>query len=405
MDASIPARAGDGNGDGAPEFGQALLDRALAGAGRRAALLVLDGVDAKFAIGACARVLRQADAATTLAHDRCAVLAPHLRETSGAADLAARLLAALPRAAAPFAAIGIAVAPEDGVVWSDLLAAAEGAVGRAAGYVAGRFAFPDAERDARYRIGPLLAGAIAEALAEDQFRIVYQPIARLADGRPVGAEALLRWPRPGGETWSPADFIPEAERRGLMEPITAWTLRAVCLRLKALGAAAPADFRIGFNLSATMLGAGAAEMAAAVLKGTGAPADRLTFEITETARFIDDPAALADVKALAALGCGVAIDDFGAGHASLAYVVKLPANRIKLDAGLTAAVLDDARARAAIVATARLARDVGADVVAEGITSVDVAAALIALGVELGQGRLYGAPAADLLLDSAGARA
>ncbi|MGZ0187088.1 MAG: EAL domain-containing protein [Alphaproteobacteria bacterium] len=285
------------------------------------------------------------------------------------------------------------MAPDDSGEWSSLLRTAEDALTRAESYATGRFAFADAERDARWRIGPLLAGAIAEALATDQFQLAYQPIARLSDGKRVGAEALLRWPRPGGEMWPPAIFIPEAERRGLMEPITAWTLQAACKMLARIDD--PADFRIGVNLSAAMLGLGSAEMIEGVLSSTGATAERLTVEITETAALLDGPAALDDVAAIAALGCGVAIDDFGAGQASLGYVVKLPANRIKLDASLIDVFETNVRARAAIAATAQLAMDIGADVVAEGVRSAEAAASLAALGVALGQGAFYGMAKAD----------
>ncbi|MEQ9123385.1 MAG: hypothetical protein RIM80_12565, partial [Alphaproteobacteria bacterium] len=194
MAASIPGPGGDGYGGGAPELGPALLDRALAGTSGRAALLLVTGAPAAVVAAAVSPTLRRADLAVELAVDRVAVLAPHLRETSGAADLAARVLASLPTEAAAEAAIGIALAPEDGETWGALLAAAGVASGRASAYASGRFAFSDAARDALHRIGPLLAGAVAEALAEDQFRLVFQPIARLEDRIEVGVEALLRWP-------------------------------------------------------------------------------------------------------------------------------------------------------------------------------------------------------------------
>ncbi len=373
-------------------MGQPELAAAIAQNGRRAALLTLGGIDADAAANACAPLLRSADASAVIAHNRYVVFAPHLRETGGAADLAARMLAALPPGARADAAIGIALAPDDAHEWSALLAVAEGALGRAVGYVDGRFAFADAARDARWRIGPLLAGAIADALAGGQFHLVYQPVVRLSDGVQVGAEALIRWPRPGGETWPPAVFIPEAERRGLIEPITGWTFRAAVAELAAAEASGAGDFSIGVNLSAAMLGLGAADLVRDVLSKAPVDPARLMVEITETADFLDEPAALADVAAIRALGCGVAIDDFGAGRASLGYVVKLPANRIKLDASLIAAVATDPRARAAIAATARLAAEIGADVVAEGVQSAAAAADLATLGVGLGQGQFYGAP-------------
>lgn len=396
MVASIPAPAGDENGDEAAISGQAALTQALAaalaGESGQAALLIVDGVPAEAAALAATRLVRRADAMAVASPSRLIVMAPHLREVGGAADLAARILVAMPQEVAATAAIGIAVAPDDGDAVDALVLAAERALARARTYVRGRFAFPDAARDDRWRIGPLLAGAIAEALAGDEFSLVFQPIARLADSQPVGAEALLRWRRPGGEVWSPARFIPEAERRGLMEPITAWTFEAACRAARALEDVGPPDFRIGVNLSAAVLGYGARDLVAAVLTQTGADPARLVVEITETAPFIEDAKAVSDVEAIADFGCAVAIDDFGAGRASLAYVVKLPAKRIKIDSGLARDVVRDPRARAAVAAAARLAADVGADVVGEGVETPELAEALATLGVDLGQGALYGAP-------------
>lgn len=399
MVVSIPAQAGDENGEVVTTSGREALERALelglAGDSGQAALLLIEGPDIDAAAVAAAKMIRRADVLATLSPGRLALMAPHLREVAGAADLAARILAVLPPDRSHPAAVGVAVAPEDGVSLDPLIRMAEAALGRARAYSRGRFAFADAERDARLRMGPLLAGAIAEALAGDEFSLVYQPIVRLEDGAWVGAEALLRWTRPGGEEWSPALFIPEAERRGLMEPITAWTLEAACRAAAAIAPGAQ-DFRVGVNLSATMLGYGAGDLVRAVLRQTKADPARIYIEITETAPFIEDPKAVADVDAIAELGCGVAVDDFGAGHASLAYVVKLPASRIKLDGGLVREMLVDGRARAAVAATVGLAADIGADVVAEGIADMELAEALRREGVGLGQGSLFGLGAPSL---------
>ncbi len=372
-------------------FGQDALDAALAAGAGRAALLLLDGVTAAEA-HAAAGVLRSVDIVETLAESlgegSVVILAPHLRETGGAADLAARLLAALPAQICKQAAIGIAVAPEDGGHWRGLLDVSNAAAKRARSYSDGRFAFVDEARDRRWRIGPLLAGAIAEALAEDEYSLRFQPIADLATGAVSGAEALLRWRRTSGEDWPPAVFIPEAERRGLIEPITIWTFEAAAKAASSLSSVGP----VGVNLSAAMLGEGAAEIVSGVLKLSGIPPQALNVEITETAPFLNEADAIADVEAIAALGCGVAIDDFGAGQAALSYAVKLPASRIKLDSSMVFAAAENARARATIRATSALAADVGADVVAEGIQDQAMAEQMLALGVSKGQGRHFGAP-------------
>ena len=403
MAESIPASAGDGNGGAEAKFGQALLDQTFQRQPGRAALLLVEGLPSTHLSAVTTRVLRRSDAAALLDDGRLAILAPHLRETSGAADLAARVLASLRAPAADAAAVGIALAPEDGDSLTALFAVAEKALARARTYARGRFAFADAARDARWRIGPLLAGAIAEALADEELRLAFQPIVRLDNGEVTGAEALLRWRRPGGEDWPPSIFIPEAERRGLMEPITAWTFEAACRALVDLNLPSGNGFRLGVNLSATTLGYGAPDIVGEILARFGIDPASIMVEITETMPFIDNPAAVADVHAIGALGCGIAIDDFGAGHASLAYAVQLPATRIKLDALLIRAAATDRRARAAVTATVGLARDIGADVVAEGVADDGLAGFLVDAGVELGQGALFGLPAeGPLKLDRLG---
>lgn len=372
-------------------FGQPALDAALAVGAGRAALLLLNGISIQQAQSATT-VLRSVDIVETvtesLGEGRVAVLAPHLRETGGAADLAARILGALPSTSLKTAAIGIAVAPEDGGHWQGLFEAASLAASRAAEYTEGRFAFADAARDRRWRVGPLLAGAIADALGRDEFSLRFQPVVDLATQAVAGCEALLRWRRQGGENWAPAVFIPEAERRGLIEPITIWTFEAAAQVAKDLQGVGP----IGVNLSAVMLGQGASEIIEGVCKTAGISPQAFNIEITETAPFLDEADAIKDVEAIAALGCGVAIDDFGAGQAALSYAVKLPATRIKLDASMVHGAETNARARAAIRATALLADEVGADVVAEGIQSQATADMMGNLGVGKGQGRHFGAP-------------
>ena len=199
---------------------------------------------------------------------------------------------------------------------------------------------------------------------------------------------------------------PGAGRGGGVGRITAWTFEAACRALVDLGLSSGSGFRLGVNLSATTLGFGARDIVGETLARFGVDPAAIMIEITETMPFIDNPAAIADVHAIAALGCGIAIDDFGAGHASLAYAVRLPATRIKLDALLIRTAATDSRARAAVTATVGLARDIGADVVAEGVADEGLARFLADAGVELGQGALFGLPAdGPLTLDRPGSAA
>lgn len=199
---------------------------------------------------------------------------------------------------------------------------------------------------------------------------------------------MLRWRRAGGEDWPPSIFIPEAERRGLIEPITIWTFEAASRAAEELSVIGP----IGVNLSAAMFGEGAAEIIKGIIGKAVAGPTAFNIEITETALFLNESDAIADVDAIAALGCGMAIDDFGAGQASLSYAVTLPAPRVKLDASLVFAAEHNPRAQAAIRATATLAAEVGSDVVREGGRDQAMADQMLCLGASKGQGRHLGAP-------------
>lgn len=173
-----------------------------------------------------------------------------------------------------------------------------------------------------------------------------------------------------------------------MEPITIWTLDAAARAAVELSADSP----IRINLSAAMLRQGAVGIVSGIVKKASIAPHAFNIEITETARYLNEADAIADVEALATLGCGVAIDDCGVGQASLSYAVKLPATRIQLDVCLVYAAEDNPGARAAIWVTAALAAEVGADFVAEGVRDQAMADQMLGLGVSKGQGRHFGAP-------------
>lgn len=229
---------------------------------------------------------------------------------------------------------------------------------------------------------------LREALAGNQFHLAYQPIARLADGRVVGLEALLRWRHPTRGSVPPDEFISACEESGLIVPLGAWIINEGCAQL-ATWLASGLDVKLGINIAAAQLeDGGLAQIVSAALAQHEIPSDRLVLEITERSLLAGEQArrSLTDLHEL---GVMLALDDFGTGQSSLAHLRDFPVDIVKIDrsyvARLTQVPRDAQLARGLI----NLARGLGLDVVAEGIETREEEAAVRRLGCELGQGFRY----------------
>ena len=230
-----------------------------------------------------------------------------------------------------------------------------------------------------------------------QFRMVYQPIVGLPEGRTRYVESLVRWQHPERGFVSPAEFIPVAEQNGLIVELGEWILRTACERFMAWGRehGACAPERISVNVSARQLNEpGFVNVVAEVLESTGMPAASLIVEVTETAVFGGGTAAQA-VKDIHALGVRIALDDFGTGHSSLGLLQTVPVDVLKVDKSfvdnLTMA------GRHAVIATAliQVSNGLGLTAVAEGVETAEQAAELHRLGYQLAQGYHFGRPIAE----------
>ncbi|GAA4608220.1 diguanylate cyclase (GGDEF)-like protein [Actinoplanes octamycinicus] len=252
----------------------------------------------------------------------------------------------------------------------------------------------------RYRPG--MAGAVAgsaalgaelqQALAAGELFLEYQPIVSLSDRRIIGAEALMRWSHPVRGRIAPAEFIPVAERTGLIVTIGAWALHEACRQFAAWrqehGADAPGTLSV--NVSPRQLAdPDLVAHVRAALAGAGLPADCLTLDLTGTAE-ADLTEAAQRLRELRDLGVRVALDDFGTGQASLTLLHRLPVDQLKLDR----AFLDPADGTGVPMPSAvlALARAAGLEVVAEGVETADEAAALAACGYRMAQGFHLGPP-------------
>jgi diguanylate cyclase (GGDEF)-like protein len=240
-----------------------------------------------------------------------------------------------------------------------------------------------------------LGGELRRALDNDEFRVVYQPLVRLDCNRVIGVEALVRWHHPTRGLVSPADFIPAAERTGLIVPLGRFVLRETCRQAAAwLAELGPDALReAGLNVSARQLhDPDFVSDVASALADSGLPCERLVLEVTESAVLRGQQVSRA-LYELDRMGIRLALDDFGTGESSLSLLRAFPASILKLDKSFVDGIeIDDgqpaaADARQAVArAVIQLAHALGLDTVAEGIESPEQVAALLELGYTVGQG-------------------
>jgi EAL domain-containing protein (putative c-di-GMP-specific phosphodiesterase class I) len=225
-------------------------------------------------------------------------------------------------------------------------------------------------------------------------RVAYQPLMDLRTGRPIGAEALVRWQHPDGLR-TPDEFIGLAEDTGLITELGRIVLQDACAQAARWTAAVPADAEliVTVNLSARQLADdGIVAEVRSALADSGLAPHRLVLEITETVLMQDRDAAAATLWELKGLGVRIAIDDFGTGYSSLAYLRRFPIDILKIARefvdGLGRDENDDVITRAIV----ELAGTLGLQTIAEGIETSDQQNFVTALGCDLGQGYLFSRP-------------
>ncbi len=223
---------------------------------------------------------------------------------------------------------------------------------------------------------------------------LYQPVVDLDTGAMVGAEALVRWQPPDRGVVPPAEFIPAAERTGLIVPLGRWILREACRQLADWRRAHPAarDLTIGVNVAGRqLLEPGFVDDVVAALAADGLPADRLVIEVTETA-VLDGGGATATLHALRRLGVGLALDDFGTAASSLGLLLTCPVSALKLDRSFVERLGADSRQTAVATAVIQIARALHLTAVAEGVETAEQADLLRDLGYRRAQGYLFSRP-------------
>ncbi|CAA9243186.1 MAG: diguanylate cyclase/phosphodiesterase (GGDEF & EAL domains) with PAS/PAC sensor(s) [uncultured Blastococcus sp.] len=237
-----------------------------------------------------------------------------------------------------------------------------------------------------------LARDLPAALEREQLRVVYQPVVGSVHRRVLGVEALVRWEHPVLGTVPPDEFIGLAEDDGLIVPLQRWVLGRALADAAAL-LAEGWELQMAVNVSVRHLQAGClAPDVAMALAATGLPPGKLVLEITESVMLDGRDRLESDLGSLREMGCIIALDDFGRGYSSLAYLARLPVDILKMDGEFVADIERDHRAAALVASVVQLGRTLGMDVVAEGVETVGQMAALQGMGCAYLQGWLFGRP-------------
>jgi EAL domain-containing protein (putative c-di-GMP-specific phosphodiesterase class I) len=238
-----------------------------------------------------------------------------------------------------------------------------------------------------------LEARLRTALSEHQFRLFYQPKARLNDGEVTSAEALLRWQSPQDGLVAPDRFIPVLEDTGLIVPVGAWVIREACAQMARWDACGLPRLSVAVNVSARQL---KQPFLVALVRDSLAEAGiqpaRLELELTESLMMDDTPGTRAVLDGLRGLGVSLAIDDFGTGHSSLSYLKRLDVDTLKIDRAFVKGLPQDTEDAAIATAILAMAHSLKMAVVAEGVETQAQADFLKARGCEWMQGWLLGRP-------------
>lgn len=342
-----------------------------------------------------------------LGGDEFAVLAESCPQPAQAAALAQRTLDALKEPVLVDgnqlfinASIGISLFPSDALSAEQLLRNADSALFKAKSSGRNGYALYTEELTAHAQQRVEIAFELRRALEQEELRVYYQPVHDLHSSRLIGVEALVRWQHPQRGLVSPAEFIPIAERTGLIAEIDAWVMQQACQQMCQWQQSGVVLAFVAVNVSSRLFARRELyQQVAQVLHDTGLDPAYLELEVTESAVMDDPEVALEQMHRLRELGVRLAIDDFGTGYSSLLRLKRLPVQKLKIDQGFVAGLPWDEDDVAIVRVIIALARSMGMQVHAEGIEQAEQATFLLAQECDLGQGYWFGRPVSADRLD------
>ena len=346
--------------------------------------------------------LRPGDIVGRLGGDEFGVLLVGVRDDGQVLAVADRLVERLDQ---PFrisgheiritASVGIALHMGPDGRGERLLAAADSAM-----YIAkqgGRSQVAVAGEVLARRVAPSLEAELGSAVENGQMRLFFQPVVDVSapgSGTVVGAEALLRWAHPRLGLLAPGAFLPLAEEVGLISDLDLWALEAACAELATWPEAANGPLLVAVNLaSATLVDPRLLPAVRAALTKHGLGPERLHLEVVESRSLIDLPAVIERLVELRQMGVRISLDDFGTGYSTLSWLQALPVDQIKIDRSFIMGLPGHGASLAVVRGVLALARELGIEVIAEGVEEPEQLAVLREAGCDLVQGYLLGRPA------------
>ena len=342
--------------------------------------------------------LRESDTIARLGGDEFAVLLPTVQGEHGAPRVAEKIRKTLRK---PFnldgisleleASVGIAYYPEHGIDVETLMQRADIAMYQAKeGHTGHAIYAVENDQHSTHRLA--LAGELRRAIDDRELIVYYQPKAELSTGRITSVEALLRWDHPEHGLMTPDKFIPLAEHTELIGPLTLYVIDQALKQARAWHDDGLA-VGVAVNLSArSLLDLQFPAMVAELISKWRVEPRYLSFEITESTIMADTSRSLEVLGRLSGMGFGIAVDDFGAGYSSLAYLKKLPVDELKIDKSFVLNMAHNENDAVIVQSTIDLGRNLGLKIVAEGVETQAVWDRLNDLGCNYAQG-FYVSPA------------
>jgi diguanylate cyclase (GGDEF)-like protein len=341
-------------------------------------------------------VTRRSETIARMGSDEFAIIQPGIEGDSDAASLAERVIEVIRQ---PYdidghkivvgASVGTAIGRYDAVTADILMCNADLALYHAKLERRGSFRLFSPEIDARVRAQRSLESDLRSALADGQFELNFQPLFSAKRRKISGFEALMRWHHPQRGLVPASEFIPAAERIGLIAALGEFALREAC----TTAARWPEHLRIAVNLSPAQFAAsGLVKAVSDALANSGLAPNRLELEITETVLLQNSQATRDTLFELRALGVRIALDDFGTGYSSLSYLLSFPFDKIKIDRSFIEDIVANSRSQKIVKAVVAMASDLDMETTAEGIETDEQLAAVCKAGCTEIQGYLLGRP-------------
>jgi EAL domain-containing protein (putative c-di-GMP-specific phosphodiesterase class I) len=291
------------------------------------------------------------------------------------------------------ASIGISVCPDDGESAEPLLKNADIAMYHAKGRGRNNYQFYSSAANIRTFERILLENNLRRMIENGELVLHYQPQLNIDTRQICCAEALVRWQHPELGLLSPSRFLPVVEEMGLITFIDEWVLRAACTQTKAWQEAGYQSVGVTVNLSARQFQrSNLVKMISDILQETGLAPELLRLDIAETAVMQNIEFTVANLGRLADIGIGISVDKFGSGYSCLSSLMRLPAQKLKIDRSVIRALIEDPANQAIVNAVIAVAHKMNAEVVAVGVETDDQLTFLHSSGCDEMQGYLFSEP-------------